>query len=483
MTKPAFQTATLAAAVVATLAAPASASLLDDASDIVTLRELEEVKPYYIHFEGFDVAALPDGGFAVVWAETYAGSSDIDDTVRLQRFDANGSASGNELTLYQGTDSQLTTRFSQPAVASDEEGDLVVAWTTPGDNCFGELFFQTLNADGNWGNLPDPTRVTEKGCDPRLAMDADGDFALTWRERDLSEYQEASARLRSYSANGIPFQAQDIQLARDSVWDRSTPAVAMQSNGEFMVAWETEYEDDDYTLHRQHFNLNGTTLNATSGRLDNGMLDPDDGHLQINAALAPYGDDGFIAFWEERQEYPAADTHKFEIKGLRWHGDRTTGKAMTAGDMLTSDDYYQFKKSSPALAIDSDDNVLVAWQGQLDEEKPETSLTLFDDRLSIAELQQPFIDPDSLNESSTLPHAPQLVMTDDRTFLVWIQVEDDEPQRLVARTLPSLVEAVDPIDEDTGNDTGESTGSGGAGSPLLLGLLALLGFGRWMRRG
>ncbi|HET8903120.1 MAG TPA: hypothetical protein VFN16_03925, partial [Saccharospirillum sp.] len=444
--------------------------------------ELEEVQPYYVHFEGFGVTALPDGGFAVVWAETYAGASDFDSTVRLQRFDANGSASGNELTLYQGTDSQLTTRFSQPAVASDEEGDLVVAWTTPGDNCFGDLFFQTLEADGDWSNLPDPTRVTEEGCDPRLAMDADGDFALTWRERDPTEYQEASARLRTYSANGTAFQVSDIVLARDSVWERATPALAMQRDGEFMVAWETE--DDDYNLYSQRYNLNGTTRYATPQRLDNGMLNPDYDHIQINPALEPYGDDGFIAFWEERQEYLAAeDANKFEIKGLRWHADLTPGKALTAGEMLTSDDYNLFKQSSPALAVDSDGNAIVAWQGQEDEQKPQTSLTLFDDRLSIVELEQPFIDPETLNASSVISHPPQLVMTDEQTFLVWVQVEDDQPHRLVMRTLPSLVEADIPVDEDNATETGGSSGSGGgAGSPWLLGLVALLGIGRWMRR-
>lgn len=477
-----FRFAPLAAAVITTLATPVSASLLDEASDISALTELEQVQ--YNRYQGYNTAALPDGGYALIWAENYSGTSDLDDAVKLQRFDASGNATGEALTLLQADYQQGTSRFSQPAVAADEEGDLVVAWTEPGNYCFGDLFVQTLDADGDWSNLPEPTEVTSSGCDPRLAMDADGDFALTWRAGD------GTGRLRTFGADGVSYikdsdgNDEDIVFAYDLPSNSTTPALAMQSDGILMVAWgDTE---DDY-VYGQRFNLIGTTLDATPVRLDHGALNNDE-HQQHSPALAAYGDDGFVAFWNERQPYPQADIDEIEIKGLRWHGDGTPGKALTAGDTLISDN-YNHRLTEPALATDSAGNVLVAWQGRVYNRKPDTNLTHFDDRLNIAELAQPYIDPDTLYTGSNFTHAPRLVMSDDRAVLVWArqEQEDAQPRSLLARSFPTLVEAADPSDEnpngeDTNNDSGSSGSSGGAASPFFLGLLALLGIGRLMRR-
>lgn len=471
-----FRFAPLAAAVVTAIATPVSASLLDEASDISTLHEL--VQENYNRYQGYNVAALPEGGFAVIWAEHYSSPSDLDDAVILQRFDATGQPTGEAHTLLQQDYQQGTSRFSQPAIAADEEGDLVVAWTTPGSHCYGKLFVQTLDADGDWSNLPEPNEITTNGCDPRLAMDADGDFALTWRNGD------GEGRLRTFAANGVSYQNdEDIIFTYDLSTNPPTPALAMQSDGILMVAW-TDAEDD--YVYGQRFNLIGTTLDATAVRLDHGALSMDE-IRQHSPALSAYGDDGFVAFWNERKPTLQADIDEIEIKGLRWHGDGTPGKSLIAGSTLVSDN-YSYKLTEPAVATDSSGNVLVAWQGRVYGEKPDTHMTHLDDRLNIAELAQPYVDPDTLYSSSNFRHAPRLVMSDDRPVLVWTrqEQEDAQPRSILARTFPTLVEAVDTTDEnltDEDNDSDDDSGSsGGAGSPLLFALLALLGYGRWKHR-
>lgn len=471
-----FRFAPLAAAVVTAIAAPASASLLDEASESRTLHEL--VQESYNRYQGYNATALPDGGFAVIWAEHYSRPSVLDDSVKLQRFDANGQATEEPLILLQRDYQQGTSSFSQPTVAADQEGDLVVAWTTPGNYCFGKVYVQTLDADGDWSSLPEPMEVTSSGCDPRLAMDADGDFALTWRTGD------GKGRLRTFSAAGVSYQGEeDIIFTHDLPSNPPTPALAMQSDGMLMVAW-TDAEDG--YVYGQRFNLTGTTRDATPIRLDNGALSNDE-HQQHSPALAAYRDDGFVAFWNERQPFSEPDEiDEIEIKGLRWHGDGTPGKSLIAGSTLISDN-YSYKLTEPAVAADSSGNVLVAWQGRVYGEKPDTHITHLDDRLNIAELAQPYVDPDTLYSSSNFEHAPRLVMSDDRPVLVWTRrdQEDAQPRSILARTFPTLVEAVDPIDEnpaDEDNDSDDDSGSsGGAGSPWLLSLLALLGFQRWMR--
>ncbi len=225
MKQPLFRFAPLAAGVVAAFTIPVNASLLDEAAAPVTVHELENVSRH--RFSGYDVATQPDGGFAVIWAVDY-NYQDYEDSVVLQRFDASGNANGDALTLYQKDVSQGTFQFKAPAVAADEDGDLVVAWTTPGDHCFGDLFIQTLAVDSDWSNLPEPTLVSEEGCEPKLAVDADGDFALTWRDRAGLGYQDANALLRTYSANGVPLQDQPLVLVHENANTVETPAIAMQ---------------------------------------------------------------------------------------------------------------------------------------------------------------------------------------------------------------------------------------------------------------
>lgn len=493
MMQPPFRLIPLATAL-AVLSAPVNAGVLEDASETLTLRQLENVN--YHRFRGYDAAALPDGGFALIWAEDYR-YNDYKDSVILQRFDASGNASGEALTLFQTDIDQATNHFRHPAVAADEDGDLVVAWSTPGDHCYGDLFVQTLDGDGDWSNLPAPTLVSEKGCEPRLAMDADGDFALTWRDRTGLRYQYANALLRTYSANGIELQDEPILLVQEEAKAAPTPVLAMQADGEFMVAWQ---QDDSNYLFAQRFNIDGNTLDSTPKRLDNGAL-TDVNSRQLTPALSTYGDDGYIAFWSERKKYPAPYMETVEIRGLRWHADGTPGKTLTAGDGYSSSYSAYEDTTTPTVSVDSAGNVLVAWRTKVTDSLPDTKLTVFDDRLNIAELEQPYVNPSEFDDSDTrFNFEAKLLMSNDRGILIWTRHDQDDGQskRLLGRILPTLVEEEDsaeeePTDDDTTDDEPEKgsgsdgqsdsgSSSGGTGNLLWLGLLVLLGIKRGMRR-
>ncbi|HET8903119.1 MAG TPA: hypothetical protein VFN16_03920 [Saccharospirillum sp.] len=495
MMQPPFRLIPLATAL-AVLSAPVNAGVLEDASETLTLRQLENVN--YHRFRGYDAAALPDGGFALIWAEDYR-YNDYKDSVILQRFDASGNASGEALTLFQTDIDQATNHFRHPAVAADEDGDLVVAWSTPGDHCYGDLFVQTLDGDGDWSNLPAPTLVSAKGCEPRLAMDADGDFALTWRDRTGLRYQDTNSLLRTYSANGIELQNEPIRLVQEEANFAPTPVLAMQPDGEFMVAWQ---QDDSDFLFAQRFNIDGNTLDSTPKRLDNGAL-RDENSRQLTPALSTYGDDGYIAFWSERTTYTAPNVEAVEIRGLRWHADGTPGRELTAGDGYNTSFLSYENITTPTVSVDSAGNVLVAWRSKVFDSLPDTKLTVFDDRLNIAELEQPYVNPSEFNDSDTrFNFGAKLVMSNDRGILIWARHDQDDGQskRLLGRILPTLIEAKEPVEEepveeapieenssdDTSNDAevpndnGGGGSSGGAGGPWLLSLLALLGIRRWM---
>ena len=130
------------------------------------------------------IAALPDGGFVVSWADG-AGASSADD-IRAQRFDAAGGPVGGEFVVNGHTDGYQTS----PAMAADpDSGSLVVAWTDQssagvgGDND-GAVVSRLLTPGGVAPPPPppppppSPPSVDLNGADPGV------DFAGAFTEGD-----------------------------------------------------------------------------------------------------------------------------------------------------------------------------------------------------------------------------------------------------------------------------------------------------------
>ncbi|MGH8445719.1 MAG: hypothetical protein ACREVL_10660 [Solimonas sp.] len=119
-----------------------------------------------------------------------------------------------------------------PAIARDADGDGVVAWYGADG-----LRARLLAADG-----------TPKGADflvtaqaenvASVAMDADGDFVIAWNTSPLAG---GGLYLRRYQADGTPRgAAAPVSAAYDGTLGQQTlltPAVAMDADGDFVVAW------------------------------------------------------------------------------------------------------------------------------------------------------------------------------------------------------------------------------------------------------
>ncbi len=77
-----------------------------------------------LRLQNFDVAALPDSRFAVAWLERNL--DDVNETIKLARFDSDGAQDGDTLTVYD--DVRTSISLSNPVMAADGDGDLVIAW-------------------------------------------------------------------------------------------------------------------------------------------------------------------------------------------------------------------------------------------------------------------------------------------------------------------------------------------------------------------
>ena len=97
---------------------------------------------------------------------------------------------------------------------------------------------------------------------PSVAMDANGDYVVAWskQESPASSYlYEVEARV--YNSAGQP-QTGEINVGQTSAVAR--PSVAMDANGDFVVAWQVlNTSTYRYGVSAQRYNLAGTAQGST----------------------------------------------------------------------------------------------------------------------------------------------------------------------------------------------------------------------------
>nr|WP_238400837.1 GlyGly-CTERM sorting domain-containing protein [Alloalcanivorax marinus] len=443
-----FQRTPLAVAVCsAVLCAPVGAASLLD--DAAPTVDLYAAPEGY-QIEDFEVAALPGGRFAVLW---YEADDEDHEIIKLGRFEADGDLLGDVMSLDAGNASSIDVR--DPALAADDDGDLVAAWSLAlNDDCIA-VSYSRIAGDGS---LTDEQNYVNAGsgdqCLPAVTMDADGRFLLAWYHEDAAPEYRALAFNADGTAMGDFFVLGEAQ--------NGAPALALQGDT-LMAAWSAYVSSagGDVVLGRR-FNLNGTALEAEPFRLDDGSeagLSLD----QRQPALAADEDGGFLAMWS--QEVWPDHVKTLTMQGRHWAADGTPGEtlAVPTGGLDTG---------GPSLASDGDGLVVVGWSQALpDENGGESRVMAFRDGA-------PLDDGAAVVATSTIPEAvdhslnTEVVLGDGTATVVWFAQEDGGPSTLRARTLSV---------EDAPGDGGG--GGGGGGSTGLLALLALVLFGRRRNRG
>jgi Ca2+-binding RTX toxin-like protein len=152
-------------------------------------------------------------------------------------------------------------------VAIDLQGDFVVAFK--GDNPNGSgaaILAQRVSAAGIKQGLPIVVTSKPNSGRPSVAVDGDGDFVVAWE--DASEAILARRYDKSGVARGVEFRVSDSSTA--NAW----PAAAMDADGNYVIVWES-YAPGSSTgdIYAKTYNAGGKALGTrfrvntlTSGR-------------------------------------------------------------------------------------------------------------------------------------------------------------------------------------------------------------------------
>jgi hypothetical protein len=230
------------------------------------------------------LAARPDGGFVAAW-QTYDNSGG-DQDAKARVFDANGSPSG------AGFQANSQDRGYDPGVAVLTSGRVVAAWESLGVD-HGRIF----NADGGTASAEFAINgAAGGGRGVILTALANGGFAAVWQEAENSEDFDVCVQM--FDANGNK-SGTKVLVNTTVAASQFDPAIAQLADGRLVIAWADnningENGGDLSNIRAQVLNLDGS---------------PSGGALLVNEsalgygkkpAIATFADGRFVVSWEDR---------------------------------------------------------------------------------------------------------------------------------------------------------------------------------------
>ena len=226
-----------------------------------------------------------------------------------------------------------------PAVAADGSGNFVVAWRSVGqdgssDGVFGQRFNSAGSSVGSEFQVN--TYTTGSQTSPAVAVDGLGNFVVVWE----SYSQGANVFGQRFSSAGSP-TGSAFQVNTNPAGDQIFPAVAADSLGNFVVVWET-YPND---VFGQRFDSAGSPVGSQF------QVDTNTTHIQAFPSVAMDNLGNFIVVWDSDPDGGSGGVF----------GQRFNSAGSPVGSEFQANTYTTGSQGSPAVAVDGSGNFVVTW--------------------------------------------------------------------------------------------------------------------------
>jgi hypothetical protein len=231
-----------------------------------------------------DVAAAT-GAFVVAWMSDQGGGFDI----FAQRYAGSGGPAGPEFRV-----NTFTTGYQAfPQVGLDPAGGFVVVWESFGQDGSSQGLFAQRYAGAGAPLGPEfrvNTYTVGDQSEAEVAMDGAGNFVVVWRDssQDGSGYGIFAQR---FAASGVPVGG-EFRVNTYTTANQARPVVALDSSGNFVVAWEGDGQDGSaHGIFGQRYDAAGAPLGAEF-RVNSSVTDE---QVDPAVAAAPAGE--FVVVW------------------------------------------------------------------------------------------------------------------------------------------------------------------------------------------
>jgi uncharacterized protein YxeA len=290
-----------------------------------------------------DIAMAPNGDFVVVWQDDKDKNGFYQ--ILARGFNANGSQKFVDITINSIAQGQQL----KPRIAMDQNGNFVVVWEDDKDkNGFYQILARGFNANGTQKFAQFTVNSVSRGQQfkPAIGMAPNGDFVVAW-EDDKNENGFYQILARGFNANGSQKFA-DITVNSNFRGQQYKPAIAMASDGDFVVVWQDDNNENGiFQILGRGFKANGTQKFADITINSNWRGQ----QLRPDIAMMPNGD--FVVVWQDDNNengYYQILARGFNSNGVQKFGDITIN-SNSRGQQL-----------KPTIAVDNIGNFVVTWE-------------------------------------------------------------------------------------------------------------------------
>jgi hypothetical protein len=187
------------------------------------------------------------GNFLIAWTDHRNDTTNV----YAQRFDPLGTRLGSNFKVNEGG------AGSSPAVAMYGSGDFTVTWYHY-DYPEREIYAQRYNSSGTplGSNFRVNDDTTDLQFEPAIAVDSSGNSVITWRDDRNYPLYAQDIYAQRYNSAGTPLGA-NFRVNDDSMQETQwAPAVAMDASGNFVITWWGFY------IYAQRYDSSGNALDS-----------------------------------------------------------------------------------------------------------------------------------------------------------------------------------------------------------------------------
>jgi hypothetical protein len=187
------------------------------------------------------VRAGGDGAFVVAWYEYGAGGAAADYDISARRYNAAGNPLANQFVVNNvAADNQ-----SFPSLAVRRNNEFVVSWQSYSPSGGYDIFARRFDASGNavLGQFLVNSHTTGSQSRSSTALDADGNFLVTWNGAAGMDGSYLSVQGRHFAANANPTSA-EFRVNTYTTGDQWVSNVTAKGPGDFLVVWESSDDQD-----------------------------------------------------------------------------------------------------------------------------------------------------------------------------------------------------------------------------------------------
>jgi len=290
----------------------------------LTVSDEFQVNTYTVSDQVYPSIAMDSSGdFVITWqsGDLYGGET----TAYARKFDSNCNPVVNEFIInYAGYD-----RF--PKISMDGSGNFAIVWWNVDPDDWSEGVYCQI-FDSSCNTIKNPFEISSFGETPEIAMDYEGNFVVTWAYLSQGSGDEDTGYDvfgRMYDSNGNA-KVSPFQVNVENADHQMNPSIAMDDAGNFVIAWDTGVLTgiDNWDLHAQIYDKNGLPLRRIK-------INTEPSDVMLNPSVAMDSEGNFVIAWSNMEGYDADIYARRYDKEGETIGSRFRVNTYTAGYQFT----------------------------------------------------------------------------------------------------------------------------------------------------